>query len=197
MTDSAGPTPNASPAVRPRARRVVVTLVRAAISTIVLVAVYYVLPFDRYSVSFGVGALLCGLIGLALLVAFQVRSIIKSEFPVLRAVGALATSAPLFLLQFAASYYVMGKVSAANFSEPLTRTDSLYFTVTVFATVGFGDITATAEAARVLVMGQMLLGIVVVGIGARIFVDAVKQGRAQQPAHGTDSVAEGTDGAPE
>ena len=26
------------------------------------------------------------------------------------------------------------------FNEPLTRTDSLYFTVTVFSTVGFGDL---------------------------------------------------------
>jgi voltage-gated potassium channel len=190
VTDSPPPTPNASPAVRPRARRVVGTLLRAAVSTIVLVAIYYLLPFDRYSVSFGVGTLLGGLIGLVLLVAFQVRSIIKSEFPVLRAVGALATSAPLFLLQFAASYYVMGKVSAANFSEPLTRTDSLYFTVTVFATVGFGDITATTEAARLLVVGQMLLGIVVVGIGARIFVDAIREGRRQQPVEGHGAALE-------
>jgi hypothetical protein len=153
----------------------------------VLVAIYYLLPLDRYSVSFSVGTLLGGLVGLVLLVAFQIRSIIKSEFPVLKAVGALATSAPLFLLQFAASYYVMGKLSAANFSEPLTRTDSLYFTVTVFATVGFGDITATTEVARILVMAQMLLGIVVVGIGARIFVDAVKQGRHQQTVEGHDA----------
>jgi hypothetical protein len=170
---------------------VVITLLRAAVTTIVLVAIYYVLPLDRYSVSFGVGTLVAGLIGLVLLVTFQIRAIMKAEYPVLRAVGALATSAPLFLLQFATSYYVMGRISAANFSEPLSRTDALYFTVTVFATVGFGDITATTEAARVLVTGQMLLGIVILGIGARIFVDAVKQGRAQQPVQGYDSEAKG------
>jgi voltage-gated potassium channel len=169
---------------------VVVTLLRAAVTTTVLVAIYYLLPLDRYSISFGVGTLLAGLIGLVLLVTFQVRAIIKAEYPVLRAVGALATSAPLFLLQFATSYYVMGTISAANFSEPLTRTDALYFTVTVFATVGFGDITATTQTARVLVMAQMLLGIVVVGLGARIFVDAVKQGRDQH-APGNDLGGEG------
>jgi Ion channel len=169
---------------------VVVTLLRAAVTTTVLVAIYYLLPLDRYSISFGVGTLLAGLIGLVLLVTFQVRAIIRAEYPVLRAVGALATSAPLFLLQFATSYYVMGRISAANFSEPLTRTDALYFTVTVFATVGFGDITATTQTARVLVMAQMLLGIVVVGLGARIFVDAVKQGRDQH-APGKDLGGEG------
>jgi len=47
----------------------------------------------------------------------------------------------------------------------------------VFATVGFGDITATTVLARVLVTGQMVTGIVNVGLGARIIiVDAIKQG---------------------
>jgi voltage-gated potassium channel len=187
VTDSAAPRPNASPEIRPRARRVVATLLRAFISTVALVALYYLLPLDRSSVAFGIGTLFVGLLGLVLLVTFQVRSIMMAEFPVLRAVGALATSAPLFLLQFAASYFIMGRFSAANFSEPMTRTDALYFTVTVFATVGFGDITATSQGARVLVMGQMLLGILVVGIGARLFVDAVKQGQARQPTRDRDS----------
>jgi hypothetical protein len=87
----------------------------------------------------------------------------------------------------------MGRLSAANFSEPLTRTDALYFTVTVFATVGFGDITATTQGARILVTCQMLLGILIVGLGARIFVDAVKQGRQQQPPP-ADSKTEETNG---
>ena len=73
------------------------------------------------------------------------------------------------------------RISASNFSESMTRTDALYFTVTVFATVGFGDITATSEGARALVTGQMVAGIVIVGIGARIIVDAIKYGRQQQP----------------
>jgi Ion channel len=63
----------------------------------------------------------------------------------------------------------------------------LYFTVTVFATVGFGDITATTEGARVVVTGQMIAGIVIVGIGARIIVDAVKHGRRPQSVQGDDA----------
>jgi len=170
-------------------------LLRASLSTIALVAIYYLLPLDRYSAAFGVITLFVGLIGLVALIAFQIHAIVKAEYPVLRAVGALATSAPLFLLQFAASYFVMGRISAANFSEPLTRTDALYFTVTVFATVGFGDITATTQGARLLVTSQMLLGILIVGLGARIFVDAVKQGqgRQQQPQQ-ADSRTEETNG---
>jgi len=165
-------------------------LLRALGSTVGLVAIYYLLPLDRTSIPVAVGMLAVGLLALAGLVAFQVRSILRATFPALRAVGALATSVPLFLLLFAGTYYVMGGISQANFSEPLTRTDALYFTVTVFATVGFGDIVATTEGARVVVMGQMVAGIVIIGLGARIIVDAVKRGQQRQPEPGSDATSE-------
>ena len=59
----------------------------------------------------------------------------------------------------------------------LTRTDSLYFTVTIFATVGFGDITATSQVARVVVIAQMLLDLLVLGLVVKVFVGAVEIGR--------------------
>jgi hypothetical protein len=48
-----------------------------------------------------------------------------------------------------------------GFAGPLTRTDALYFTVTVFPTVGFGDITARSETARIVVTGQMIADLVI------------------------------------
>lgn len=170
---------------------VLTTLLRALGSTVALVAIYYLLPLDNTSIGVVVGMLTIGLLALVLLITFQVRSIIKAPYPALRAVGALATSVPLFLLLFAATYFVMGSISAGSFSELMRRTDALYFTVTVFATVGFGDITAKSEAARALVTGQMVAGIVVVGIGARIIVGAIQQARRQQPAQDSDSEPEG------
>jgi voltage-gated potassium channel len=166
---------------------VVVTLLRALGSTIGLVVIYYLLPLDTTSIGAAVAMLAFGLLALAGLIAFQVRSIIRARHPALRAVGALATSVPLFLLLFAATYFVMGGISEANFNEPLTRTDALYFTVTVFATVGFGDIVATTQGARVVVMGQMVAGIVIIGLGARIIVDAVKRGQQRQPVPDSDA----------
>jgi voltage-gated potassium channel len=196
MTDNAGPDRDAPHERRRRLRTVLTTLLRALGSTVALVVIYYLLPLDDTSIGIAVGMLVIGLLALIGLVTFQVRSIIKAPYPALRAVGALATSVPLFLLLFAATYFVMGSISAGSFSEPLTRTDALYFTVTVFATVGFGDITATTEVARVLVTGQMVAGIIVLGIGARIIVDAIKHGRQQQPAPGS-SPRPGGDHPPE
>jgi voltage-gated potassium channel len=185
---SAGPGPDASSDAGRGVRRVFVTLLRALGSTVALVAIYYLLPLDRSSIGVVVGMLAFGLLALVALVAFQVRSISRAKFPALRAVGALATSVPLFLLLFAGTYFVMAGVSEADFSQPLTRTDALYFTVTVFSTVGFGDITATTQGARLVVTGQMVADIVIIGLGARIIVDAVKRGQQLQASDGTDDV---------
>jgi Ion channel len=70
---------------------------------------------------------------------------------------------PLYLLLFASTYFLMERASAANFTQSLTRTDALYFSVTVFTTVGFGDIAARSETARVLLIIQMLADLALLG----------------------------------
>jgi voltage-gated potassium channel len=161
-----------------RRRRLAVGLLRALAITVVLVAVYYVVPLDRLTDVPLWLTLAVGLLVLATVASYQVKAITRSRHPAVKAVEALAVTAPLFLLLFAASYFVMAAADASNFNaETLTRTDSLYFTVTVFATVGFGDITATSETARVLVTVQMILDLIVLGLGVRAFVGAVEVGR--------------------
>ncbi len=182
MTDNAAPEPAALPEARPPLRTIVRAVLQAAGSTAALVAIYYLLPLDHSSTWVAVTILVIGLAVLIALVAFQVRWIVTSRFPALRGVQALATSIPLFLLLFASTYVVLATISASNFSEPLTHTDALYFTVTVFSTVGFGDITAKTETARLVVTGQMIADLVTIGLAVRVIVGAVKQGRQRPPA---------------
>jgi Ion channel len=182
MTDHAHPEPTARPKARLPRRIIVRAVLLAAGSTFALVAIYYLLPLNRSSTWVAVTMLVIGLVVLIGLVAFQVRWILRSRFPGLRAVEALATSIPLFLLLFASTYVVMAAISAGNFSEPLTRTDALYFTVTLFSTVGFGDITAKTEAARLVVTGQMIVDLVAIALVVKVIVGAAKQGRQRQPA---------------
>ena len=102
--------------------------------------------------------------------AYQVRAIIRHRHSAVRAIEALAITVPLFLLLFAATYFLMAQADADNFNvHSLTRTDSLYFTITVFATVGFGDISATSQAARIAVMVQMILDLLVLGLLVKVF----------------------------
>ena len=94
---------------------------------------------------------------------------------------------PLYLVLFASTYFVMERTSAASFTEPLTRTDALYFTVTVFSTVGFGDITAKSEVARVVLIVQMLADLALLGVGIRVLVGAVQRGRQRGSDTGDDT----------
>jgi len=80
-----------------------------------------------------------------------------------------------------ASGLVMARLSPGSFTAPLSRTDALYFTVTVFSTVGFGDITAKAETARLVVTGQMIADLVILGLAIKAIVGAVRRGRQRQP----------------
>jgi len=153
---------------------------RALGNTAALVAIYYLLPLDTSSTGLAVTMLVIALVALMGLVAFQVRAILRSAFPGARAVEALAISIPLFVLLFAATYVVLATQSAGNFSQPLSRTDALYFTVTVFATVGFGDITAKTETARLVVTGQMIADLVIVGVAIKVIVGAVKRGQQRR-----------------
>ena len=181
MTESTGTPPDGPQETRPPLGRIVWTFLRAAGSTAVLLAVYYLLPLDRSAEWVAVMALVIGLVALIGLVAFQVRAISGSRYPGLRALEALAFTIPLFLLLFASTYLVMAALSARNFSQPLNHTGALYFTVTVFATVGFGDITPTAAVARLVVTGQMLTDLVILGVGARVILGAVSRGRQRRP----------------
>src|SRR3954466_9897481 len=179
MTDSPGPFDGTRETPPPH-RYIVGSVLRAAGSTVALVTIYYLLPLDRSSTGVAVTMLVVGLAVLVGLITFQVRTIVVSPHPALRATEAVATSVPLFLLLFAATYAVMSRLSAGDFSEPLTRTDALYFSVTVFATVGFGDIAAKTDTARLVVTGQMIADLAVIGLGLRVIVSAVSHGRQRR-----------------
>ncbi|NUL02718.1 two pore domain potassium channel family protein [Streptomyces lunaelactis] len=161
---------------RHRRRLLFVSLLRSAVVVALLTALYYLLPLDS---ELGVGtvtALVLGLLAFGALVAWQTMAIIGSEHPPLRAIEALATAVPLFLLLFAAAYLLMAGEQTSSFNEQLSRTDALYFTVTVFATVGFGDIVPTSGPARVLTMVQMLMDLILVGLIAKVVFGAVQMG---------------------
>ena len=178
-------TSQAHPAKLTPGQRMVTTLglLRALATVVVLVALYYLLPLDHdknVPVTLSARPLI-----LLAVTAWQLRKVIHHPHPPVRAIEALATTVPLFLLLFAWAYFTMAANHPANFStHPLTRTDTLYFTVTVFSTVGFGDITAASQAARLVVTAQMLLDLVALGLLVRAFVGAVQVARRQTPPAG-------------
>jgi voltage-gated potassium channel len=166
----------------PAARRRLLgrALLRSLLTVVGLLVLYYLLPMDRVR---GVQLLLLLAAGLAAVVGlcvWEVRAILRSQYPAVQAVQGLATAVPMFLLLFATVYFVLAGQGPAAFTQPLNRTDALYFTVTVFATVGFGDIAPVTQAARIAVTVQMVANLLVLGILLRAVTGAVQLSRARR-----------------
>ena len=171
-----------------RRRLIIGAVLRGLLVTTVLVILYYLLPLDQPWDTATAVRLLIGLLVFAGLTAWQVRAVIGSRYPAMRAFETLGLIIPFYLLLFASTYFVMERASAANFTQPLTRTDALYFSVTVFTTVGFGDIAAKSETARVVLIVQMLADLALLGAGARVLLGAVRRGRQRGTGDGDGPV---------
>jgi hypothetical protein len=162
-------------------------LVRIVLTFAALSAAYFLLPVPDAENPPDARSLVLQLAVFGVVGALQLPAIVGSKHPVARAVEALALTVPLFLLIFARIYLETSLHDAGSFTEPLDRTSALYFTVTVFTTVGFGDIVAKTDGARLLVVVQMLLNLIILGAGIRVVAFAARRGVARkQGAAGDD-----------
>jgi voltage-gated potassium channel len=151
---------------------------------VVLIAIYYLVPAGVVPASRHAGADAFAHLGVAAaffaaIVVVQTRRIVTAELPELRAVEALGVVIPLFLVLFASFYLSLSNSSVHMFSQQLDHTRALYFAITVFSTVGFGDITPTTDLARIIVSTQMLLDLVIIGAVVRMLLNAAQAGLAR------------------
>jgi len=163
-----------------RRRRRIVQLLWTALSAVPLLTLYYLAPLNGpLDISTLIGFAL-GLVAFALVIIWQVRAIASSDAPRLRTVRAVVIGVSTLLVVFASTYSVISNGQPDSFSEPLSRTDALYFTVTVFATVGFGDIAPRTDLARIVTMIQMITGLIAVGVLGKIVFAAMQKGLRRQ-----------------
>ncbi len=159
---------------RQRTRAVAGTVASVALTWIVMFGLYYLVPFTDRASRGALVRLFVGIAGFIVVLAFQLRQIKNAELPILRAVQALSVAVGLFLVVFAALYLSLAEGTPGSFSEELNHTGALYLTITVFSTVGFGDITPETDFARIVVALQMLLDLIVIGAVVRLLVNAAK-----------------------
>jgi hypothetical protein len=167
---------------RQRRKAVLGAILRIAATWVLLVATYYTLPEGKFAGWAAIVRLAVGILLVFGVFAWQTHRILHAELPGLRAAVSLAVLIPLFLLVFSGLYLSLSKTSRGTFSETLDHSSALYFTITVFSTVGFGDIVPTTDTARIIVSVQMLLDLLIIGVVVRVLINAVKSGlqRAQQ-----------------
>jgi hypothetical protein len=165
-------------------------LVRPTLSAGVLFTLYFGLPLDRSFSDLTLIGIVAGLLIFAAVVALQARAIMRSQYPRLTAIEALAFSVPLFVLLFATAYYLMEHSVPQAFTQQMTRLDALYYTVTVLTTVGFGDIVAHSQLARAITTAQMIGDLILFGLAARVLLNAVRTGLARRDAPDVDEPPE-------
>jgi len=156
-------------------RELLATVLRALLSTGVLLAVYFVVPVGhRHANSLvrDVGVMARLGVATAVFIAvllFEIRGIAQAKHPMLRAGVAMAIVIPLFLVFFAWIYLNMSNSDPRTFvGGAMSHMTALYFTVTVFSTVGFGDITPHTDLARLVTTVQMLADLAVIAVVVRL-----------------------------
>ena len=155
-------------------RQLALTAVRTSVTAIAMVFVYFVAPINLREHASVVGRLAVGLALFAAALAYEVRAITRARHPMLRAAVAMSLIIPLFIVVFAWTYLTMSLSGRASFGHPLSRVSALYFTVTVFATVGFGDIVPKTDPARLVVTLQMACDLIFIGVVIRLLLGAAR-----------------------
>ena len=130
---------------RQRRREVITTVTAMVVTWVLLVGIYYLVPFANRTSGGSLVRLVLGIVAFAAVLAWQLRTVVDADIPGLRAVRALGAIVPVFLLVFAAVYLSLSEASTTHFSEPLDHSGALYLTITIFSTVGFGDITPEGD----------------------------------------------------
>jgi voltage-gated potassium channel len=160
--------------VRRRRRLLTIASIRSLASAAVLVTAYFLLPFTRLSNGNLIAEFVVGVLLVVVVLTRQTVATLRSGYPLLRSAEAMATTIPLFLVVFSTTHYLINGLSAGSYSEPMTRFDALYFTITTFATVGFGDITPVSFPARFVTLVQMMGGLILIGVVARVLIGAAR-----------------------
>lgn len=139
----------------------------SAAACVALFVVYFTVPLDFFGPARPVFSwifLLCALLVLAALILYQIRLVVTDSDKG-RPALAIALLIVLSLFVFSRTYLALA-LADGQFNGLHTRIDALYFTVTTMSTVGYGDVSAVGQAARVVVMVQILFNFVFLTAGA-------------------------------
>jgi len=167
-------------AAHKRRRALARVVVRTVITVAILITVYAIIsPDDLVHGNVGARLVMSLLVFVGVLV-WQFFAVMHDPTPELRAGAAMITAVTLLVLMFSMTYAVMAAGHPEWFSHPVDKSSAVYFTVTVLATVGFGDITAVSQTARWVVTAQMIVDLTLVVALGRVLVTAARAGRERQ-----------------
>lgn len=153
-------------------------VLRLVVVLALVVACYFVIPLRPGGISREAPWLVLFLVMMVLLVASAIVVIRRSRYAAPRALEAMVLTVLVYLVMFARFYASASSADPFGFSQPLDLTTSLYFTVTTFATVGFGDVHPVSTSMKLMVTVQMLMNLALLGGVVRLILTAGRRGTA-------------------
>jgi hypothetical protein len=157
-----------------RQRAIVRATLRLLLIWVVIFGAYFLNPIGQRFGFLAYSRLGVDIAVVVAVLAWQLRRIESADLPELRAVEALGTVTALFLCAFSGLYLGLSHSSPRDFSTPLDHVRALYFTISVFSTVGFGDIVPRTDRTRILVSIQMILDLALIGAVVRLIFNAAR-----------------------
>lgn len=155
-------------------------VVRLAVAIALALLVYFVVPVQASEQRLLVRGVV-SVLALGLLTAGIVWQIVLQIEDHTRRVDGLLFALVLAVLAFALGFYRLEVAYPGQIVGLETRVDALYFTMTTLLTVGYGDIHAAGQGARVLVMVAMVFNVAVIATAVTTLSSRVRQ-RAEQRA---------------
>ena len=142
--------------------------------------VYFLVPVQASEEDLAVRAV-TSLLALCLLTAGVVWQILLHIEQPERKIDGLLFAMVVAVLAFALAFFRLEVAYPGQIVGLDTRVDALYFTMTTLLTVGYGDIHAQGQGARVLVMVAMVFNVAVIATAVTTISSRFRQ-RAEERA---------------
>ena len=120
------------------------------------------------------------LVSLTALVAWQVRRHLSHPE---QHIDGLVLALMVGVLAFALAFYVTAQRQPDQISGLDTRVDALYFTMTTLLTIGYGDVHAVGQLARILVMIQIVFDVGVIATAGGVLTRTKRESAASRAEH--------------
>lgn len=140
----------------------------------VTLGAYFLVPISTQARGSEWVRAVLGLLLLLLLVVLVLRQVLLQVQQPDRRLDGLVVAILIGVCGFALLFFTIATHRSDQFVGIETRLDALYYTMSTLLTVGYGDVHATGQLARGLVVVQMVFNVVVIATAATTLSNQVR-----------------------
>ncbi|WP_067853141.1 potassium channel family protein [Nocardia shimofusensis] len=162
-----------------------IRLLRNGAAVMCALLLFYGVPVERRpdgALMGGVSAtvaFLVGVVGLLWLVTRQIRRYLAAPEGAGQQVDGILLLLMVVIVFFAQFYFRLEIHDPSQFDGLRTRTDALYYTIVTLGTVGYGDVHAVGQGARIAVMIQIVFDLIVIGTLLAVMTSSIVRARGE------------------